>query len=288
MTHSGPGEVWLESADGQRTVIGGSCFLGRASSCEVVLGNQKASRQHALINRQSAGEFWLIDLGSANGTYLNNRRVAQPCRLADGDQIRIAGLIFCFRYPQSGASTGEETTPSEATAVEVRNLTCWLLLADIQDSTQLLRKAPLDAAHRTTGRWLAACSKILKQHHGTINKFLGDGFLAYWPEEPGCAENVAPTLLALKNLQETGDPIFRVVLHYGSVSAGGVASLGEENLAGNEVNFVFRLEKLAKVLGTLRLMSAPAKEKLRELLPTTSEGDHLMEDFAQRFSLFSF
>src|SRR5438046_5148163 len=176
MTHAGAVDVWLESADGRRTPIGGSCFLGRAPTCEIVLPNGKVSRQHALINRQSAGEFWLIDLGSANGTYLNGRRVAQPCRLFDRDQIRIAGFALAFRHSQSRACSDPDTTPSEATVVEVRHLTCWLLLADIQGSTQLLRKVPLEAGHRTTGLWLAACGKALKQHKGTINKFLGDGF----------------------------------------------------------------------------------------------------------------
>jgi len=287
MNPKGVVEVWLESPNGQRALIRGSCFLGRSPSCEVVLANARVSRQHALINRQSQGEFWLIDLGSSNGTYLNGRRVAQPCRLSDGDEIRIAGFNFHFRHPQAIVYS-EETTPSEATVLEVRDLTCWLLVADIQGSTQLLRKVPLEAAHRTTGLWLAACSKILKQQHGTINKFLGDGFFAYWPEESGIAESVSSALLGLKSLQDAGDPSFRLVLHYGTVSAGGYASLGEENLSGKEVNFVFRLEKLAATLGASRLLSEPANNRIKHRLPTSPEGQHLIADFAERFSFFSF
>ena len=287
MNPMGAPEVWLESATGQRSLIRGSCFLGRAPMCEVVLANAKVSRQHALINRQGEGEFWLIDLGSSNGTYLNGRRVAQPCRLSNGDQIRITGFAFHFRHPQARTHS-EDTTPSEATVLEVRHLTCWLLVADIQGSTQLLRKVPLEAAHRTTGLWLAACRKILKQHHGTINKFLGDGFLAYWPDEAGCPESITSTLLALKTLQDAGEPSFRLVLHYGTVSAGGYASLGEENLTGNEVNFVFRLEKLAGTLGISRLLSEPANNRIKHLLATVPEGEHLIPDFAQKFSFFSF
>ena len=288
MNQMGVLEVWLESANGHRTPVRGSCFLGRAPSCEVVLANGKVSRQHALVNRQSEAEFWLIDLGSVNGTYLNGRRVAQPCRLFDGDQIRIAEFAFSFRYPQARTRSDPDTTPSEATVLEVRHLTCWLLVADIQGSTQLLRKLPLETAHRTTGLWLATCSRLLKQHHGTINKFLGDGFLAYWPDEPSSAQSIAPTLLALKNLQESGDPSFRCVLHFGTVSSGGYASLGEENLSGNEVNFVFRLEKLAASLGAPRLLSEPANERIKHFLPTIPEGQHVIPDFAQQFSFFSF
>src|SRR6266516_7525877 len=41
------------------------------------------------------------------------------------------------------------------------------------------------------------------------------------------------------------EPRFRFIFHFGPVAIGGVASLGEESLMGIEVNFAFRLEKLA-------------------------------------------
>ena len=77
----------LESADGGRHMLQSSCSLGRASVNTIVLESPKISRRHALIHLQNIGEFWLIDFGSSNGTFLNKRRIHQSVRLSDGDQI---------------------------------------------------------------------------------------------------------------------------------------------------------------------------------------------------------
>jgi len=219
--------AWLEAVSGTRSPVGGHCVLGRSPACDVVLADAKASRQHAMVHRQEQGEFWLIDLGSANGTFLNGRRVSQPCRLSDGDQITAAGSSFSFRCPKAPSRPGLEAASTDATVYEIRKVTCWLVVADIQDSTQLLRNSRAEEAPRITGRWLSACNRIIDQHQGTINKFLGDGFLAYWLARQETAAAVAGALLALKELQAQGSLVFRVVGHYGEVLAGGAGSLGE-------------------------------------------------------------
>ena len=280
--------VWLEPARGEPVPVLGCCFLGRAATCQVVLADAKVSRQHALIQAQDENEFWLIDLGSANGTYLNGRRVAQPCRLAEGDKIDVAGFAFTFHGPKGPAPRSLETSTTDATVHEIRPLTCWLLVADLEGSTQLLRKVSSEDAPRVTGRWLATCRKLLDGWHGSINKYLGDGFLAYWPAGPESARWVAQSLLALKKVQETAEPVFRVVVHYGKVSVGGPASMGEESLSGNEVNFVFRMEKLAASLGESRLLSEPALAQLRPLLPTAEAGRHTLQGFEGQFPFFSY
>src|SRR4051794_27873268 len=89
-------DAWLERQTGERILIQGSCFIGRSSTSTVMLASEKVSRRHAMIQTQGA-EFWLVDLGSANGTYLNGRRVGQPSRLNDRDQITIADFQFVFR-----------------------------------------------------------------------------------------------------------------------------------------------------------------------------------------------
>ena len=101
----------------------------------------------------------------------------------------------------------------------------------------------------------------MEEHHGEIDKYLGDGFLAYWHDDEKGAENVAAGLAQLKALQKT-EPRFRLVLHYGLVSSGGLRSMGEESLIGKEVIFVFRMEKLAGSLGIHLLASAAAQAKL--------------------------
>jgi adenylate cyclase len=291
MTETSAPSVWLESPQGEQVPIHGRCFLGRSPSCEVVLPDVKVSRQHALVQGQDEAEYWLIDLGSANGTYLNGRRVHQPCRLSNGDRIGVAEFTLIFHGPATRDAVEPPFSPSdaaEATVHAVRSFMCWLLVADIEGSTQLLQKLPAEEAPRVTGRWIAACRKTLEQEHGTINKFLGDGFLAYWPASPECKECVARTLQALKNLQAEGPTQFRIVLHYGRVMAGGAASMGEESLQGYEVNFVFRMEKLAASIGELRLLSEAAQAELGPLLAATPAGHHVVQGYDGEFAFYAF
>src|SRR5204862_6787079 len=104
--------------------------MGRAAANTLVLDLPKVSRMHALIQLQNIGEFWLVDLGSSNGTFLNKRRVHQPVRLHDQDKILIGGRQFIFRQPEE-ISPDYQTTIAERTIQEIENAPCWLLVADI-------------------------------------------------------------------------------------------------------------------------------------------------------------
>lgn len=62
--------------------------IGRGESCHIVLGDNYASQFHARVYPQDGGWF-VEDMGSTNGTYLNRGKVAEPAPLGVGDQIRI-------------------------------------------------------------------------------------------------------------------------------------------------------------------------------------------------------
>jgi adenylate cyclase len=240
-----------------------------------------------MIHAQGDNEFWLIDLGSANGTYLNGRRVSQPTRLTDSDVITIGDQRFQFFHPEQ--SRPAETETANKTIQEIRSLDLWLLLADVEAATQITKDSPADQAPRVMGQWLAACKEVVDEHGGTINKYLGDGFLAYWLDEgKDTAAAVARTLVSLKNAQEKAGPRFRTVLHFGKVFVGGAASMGEESLMGNEVNFVFRVEKLAAGLGIHRLLTEPAAIQIEHCVKTQEAGRHPVASFDGEFSFFTF
>src|SRR5205085_10502397 len=116
-----PSPAWLESASGQQTPIAAGCVLGRGTSSNLVLPSERASRRHAMVHAQGQEEFWLVDLGSANGTYLNGRRVSQPCRLTDKDQITIADYSFTFRQAQTQQPAADQTR-TEKTIQEIKTL----------------------------------------------------------------------------------------------------------------------------------------------------------------------
>jgi adenylate cyclase len=270
--------AWLESPGRERIPIVGNCSLGRSPKSTVVLDFAKVSRRHAIINLQNIGEFWLIDLGSSNGTFLNRRRVHQPVRLCHLDQIGIGDTIFTFRQPEE-VSSELRTTMTERTIRETANIPVWLLVADIENFTPLSRSLVSEKLAILVGGWVSTCKEIIEQHHGVINKYLGDGFLAYWREEEKDAEDVAAALAVLQQVQALQKPGFRIALHFGLVAVGGMESMGEESLLGKEVNFVFRMEKLAGSLGLSCLISMASQEKLGDLVTATSIGSHEVKGF---------
>ena len=68
--------------------------LGR-EKCEIILRDQHMSRQHANI-KYLDGKFLLIDLGSANHTFVNDEMVQAPKTLQDGDMISVGNTDLLF------------------------------------------------------------------------------------------------------------------------------------------------------------------------------------------------
>jgi len=252
-----------------------------------VVADNRVSRNHAIIHSRSEGEFWLVDLGSRNGTYLNDRRVHQPVRLRDGDLLRIGGSNFAFRQPGAEAGTEATARSTAKTLSELHPKECWLLVADVVGSTQLAKNAPPEEVAVLIGKWFLLCKQLIELADGTMNKCLGDGFLAFWPADTVALDSIVKVLGHLRQLQETRSPRFRLVLHYGKVFLGGGASLGEESLSGPEVNFVFRMEKLAGNLGTDCLFSEAAQIRLCNHVQITLQGTHSVAGFDGEFEFFA-
>jgi adenylate cyclase len=270
--------AWLVGSDGMRHTIHGSCSLGRADTNRIVIKSNKVSRRHALIHLQNVGEFWLIDFGSSNGTFLNKRRIQRPMRLTDGDHITVGDETFEFHQPHE--ETDEyKTLLTRRTLHQIESVSCWLLVADIHNFTPLSRSLESGGLEALLGAWIHACKEVIENHHGLINKYLGDGFLAYWRENDTTPEEVAAAFGALKELQDRGSPDFRIVLHLGPVSIGGMAAMGEESLVGKEVNLVFRLENLGRALGEPRGLSESAHARLRELIAARPCGTYELKGF---------
>jgi adenylate cyclase len=278
--------AWIEAADGKRHPIQGSCSLGRTATNTIVLESPKVSRRHALIHVQNIGELWLIDLGSSNGTFLNKRRIHRPVRLSDGDQVTIGDQIFKFRQPLA-ISDEYKNVVTQQTLREIENIPCWLLVADIRGFTPLSRSLQSEDLDVLLGAWILTCQEVIENQHGSVNKYLGDGFLAYWPDAATTPEEIMAVISALKEFQQKGGPDFRFVVHFGPVAIGGIASMGEESLMGSEVNLTFRLEKLAGSLGESCGLSATARTRLGELVAARSLGEFELKGFEGKRAFFA-
>lgn len=76
-------------------ITGKNAVLTRAELCK---WNKLISRVHARIflNEDS---FWIEDMNSQNGTYVNDNRIMEPTGLSDGDRISIGGITLLFQTP---------------------------------------------------------------------------------------------------------------------------------------------------------------------------------------------
>ena len=68
--------------------------IGRRPDSDIFLDDVTVSRDHALIVRRNGG-YWLDDLGSLNGTYVNRRRIDSH-RLEDGDELQVGKYKLTF------------------------------------------------------------------------------------------------------------------------------------------------------------------------------------------------
>lgn len=81
-------------------IEGDRAVIGRSSDCDVPLDVAAVSRRHAAILREQ-DRFFIEDLQSRNGTFLNDQRVLERAPLADGDQLLICGQTFRFHGDHS-------------------------------------------------------------------------------------------------------------------------------------------------------------------------------------------
>src|SRR4051794_37687512 len=80
---------------GKRFTLGAAAaVLGREVDCDLCLNDSSVSRRHAMV-RPGDGGYFLEDLQSTNGTYVNDQPVTVRL-LRDGDYVRVGTSIFRF------------------------------------------------------------------------------------------------------------------------------------------------------------------------------------------------
>ncbi len=89
--------------------------IGRATTSDVIVSDERASRSHARIEALPDGNYRLVDLGSRNGTLLNGKLLTQPAFLKDGDSIGIGSHTLVFRQPAPPVNICYDDTPITGT-----------------------------------------------------------------------------------------------------------------------------------------------------------------------------
>jgi len=101
--------AYLLHANVQRQWLDDRTFIGHSDDNHIVIPGANVSRHHALIQLEGA-TFWLEDLHSPSGTFVNGQRVIDRIELIDGDTISIGDMEFEFWHNDVPASVN----PSES------------------------------------------------------------------------------------------------------------------------------------------------------------------------------
>jgi adenylate cyclase len=283
--------------------IGNTATIGRTRENTVCLNSSPlVSRQHAVIRCHNGYQFQIIDLGSRNGTFVNDQRVVVPVTLANGAKIRIADNVMTFS--EEIADTTQEhlqlTVAGSGTHHAIVARPVALLVCDIRGFSAMSEKTPPNDVAQVLGAWFREISNLVAETTGTIDKFIGDAMLAYWgaahdgPIDCAAALEAGRKMLMRAAVRSwpTGEPFrIAVALHYGQVTCSnvGLDIAGKDaTIIGDAVNTVFRLEALSKQLGRSLVFSEGFGEHLSLTGDFEDHGEQSLKGKTQGVRVFSF
>jgi pSer/pThr/pTyr-binding forkhead associated (FHA) protein len=89
---------------GRQLVLDKPALIGRSPDADLPLEDGQASRRHAQVSPASDGSAVVEDLGSANGTFVNQNELVGPARLDPGDELLIGVTLIQVRSQQQVAA----------------------------------------------------------------------------------------------------------------------------------------------------------------------------------------
>ena len=237
--------------------------IGRNPQSTVVLGDDpNVSRKHALIQRETSGDYYLSDLGSRNGTTRNGIPVTAPVPLRDGDSFTIGSHRFVFH--QASVRAAEEDEYQDPTDVLVVERMITILVLDIRNYTVLARELGEARITELMNRLFHESGQVLKRRGSWAQKYIGDAVMAFWVHD-GEGGTPREVVLLFQSLIELAAVIAKLseelalprTLAFGAgVNSGlavtgnmGSAGLTDHTAMGDAVNRAFRLETATKEVG---------------------------------------
>jgi hypothetical protein len=266
-----PPSAWLELADKTTQPLDRDCSIGRVTGNEIVIPEHRISRRHAVVQRQG-NRFVVVDLGSTNGTFVNDTRIFRPTVLHDADVITVGAQRFLFCQPIVSAGDADDAFGS--TAVVVSKTPCWMLLVAIGPSSGAAGP-----------EWAAKARQAATRGGGTIKQLTGGSLLVHWRADVAPVAAVKAVIESLASLPPPKDA--RLLLHYGLVRVGAGATPVEENLLGADVTFTYKLETVAAQLGVDFLLSDAAVKSLGLSSSATSMGLQSVRDMPGTHEVFA-
>lgn len=280
-----PGPCLIQEDGGRRYPLAGgqSWAIGRGDGCAVALESRSVSRLHALIQRREGGGYSLVDLGSLNGSFVNNRRVGFPVMLRDRDALLFGDrrLTFLNSTESPQASVVDERHTAPTTAIHTHTLTT-ILVVDIRNFTPLVQQLSEHSLSRTVGTWFLKVGHVAQKLGSWAQKYSGDAMMAVWVHDDPARvpSELARALRAACEIDAVSRELGRAMslpsaLRVGAGVNTGPALVGSADYAalGDTVNLAFRLESSTKELATDLALGDAAYQALSPPRPPFAPRD---------------
>ncbi|MHC4713204.1 MAG: SpoIIE family protein phosphatase [Planctomycetota bacterium] len=115
--------------EGQVFDLEDRCVIGRQQDCDIRLKDDAVSRHHAVVSAEEDG-YYIEDLGSSNGTFLNGRAITKV-KLEEGDTIKMSHSVLAFRAQarqhETQVTVVEDTERRDSTIVRTHDVVASLL-----------------------------------------------------------------------------------------------------------------------------------------------------------------
>jgi pSer/pThr/pTyr-binding forkhead associated (FHA) protein len=119
---------------GKTFAVVGSMTIGRNHDCDISIATDEISRQHAKLQVTPSGVM-VEDLGSANGTFVNNQRVHGSAMMKGNDELRLDTIRFLLVSPTSEAHAHAQAAAAQVAAVAPANgnsnVLVWVIVAAV-------------------------------------------------------------------------------------------------------------------------------------------------------------
>jgi adenylate cyclase len=234
--------------------------LGRGPANDIVLPYSWVSRSHSMVRQEGHGIFQVMDFGSSNGTFVNNKKIHSPTVLHNGDVITLGKTIIKFvQFTKTDTrETKKNDITLDMTVAYLQREVVTILVCDIHDFTSLSEKMGNKNISKLLQFWTKKVSAIVNEHDGLVDKFIGDAVMATWvggSVEKGIRNALRTALDINKATKKVADNIPDLeTLSIGAAINTGEAMLGNMGVAGHRdstvigdvVNVAFRLESMTK------------------------------------------
>lgn len=252
--------------------------IGRDKHSDIAIPELTVSRNHAMIRCLGEGDFYLIDSGSSNGSFVNKQRVVAPKLLKNGDVITVGKADILFEELSKDIDLIDSVSMLETIvhdAPVIKQIT--ILVADIRGFTSMSEQVPINTLTKIMNSWFHEVNATVISNEGLVDKFIGDCVFARWETEDNQLMTIVQALKAANEINAITEALNKqyksqlptklkigVGINTGTASVGG---LGQDNTAlGDAVNIAFRMESTSKSLNKDIVLSEFAFKYLPEKL----------------------